>query len=472
MIDIKKLYKKLAEKALHSGQSHIFNNWDALTTQQQENLLRQAESIDFEALVHLTEQDIHSHQNRIFKGQIEPVKPTPIPGTAEEKQRAKKMAEIGERTLRAGKVCALLVAGGQGSRLGFEGPKGFFQISPVMNKSLFQLHCEKILALTKKYRTRIPFYIMTSEANHEETKQYFHNHSYFGLPKSEVFFFQQGMLPALDESGKLILDAPGHLFMNPNGHGGVFEALSRSNALNDMQQRGIEQIFYFQIDNVLIKICDPVFLGYHIHAKAEMSSKVCAKRHAHEKVGVIGKIDGKLGVIEYSDLSEEDKTATGENGELLYNAGSLAIHVIDLTFIRQLEASDFDLPLHVAHKKIPSLNRSGELITPDAPNGYKFEKFIFDALAFVKKSVVLEVDRSEEFSPVKNAEGEDSPFTAQHDLTRFFASWLKEAGFEIPEEEHLSKIRLEISPLFALEKEEFLKKFRGKGKIENGFYLE
>ncbi|MFQ5632468.1 MAG: UTP--glucose-1-phosphate uridylyltransferase, partial [bacterium] len=317
MTNIKQFYEKLAEKALFAGQSHIFQNWEALSADQQKKLLIQAETIDFEALGRLTREYIHTPQNRHFQGHIESVKPISIPKTSAEINLSQKMVPIGEKALRNGSVGVLLVAGGQGSRLGFDGPKGKFPITPVKQKSLFQLHAEKILALNRRYETRIPFYIMTSEANHEETKQFFYTHSYFGLPKTDVFFFQQGMLPALDANGKLILDAPGHLFMNPNGHGGVFEALSQSGVLADLDARGIEYIFYFQVDNVLIKMCDPVFLGHHIDAQAEMSSKVCAKRDAYEKVGVIGKIDGKLGVIEYSDMTEADKTAKDKNGALL-----------------------------------------------------------------------------------------------------------------------------------------------------------
>ncbi|MCA9740521.1 UDPGP type 1 family protein [candidate division KSB1 bacterium] len=469
MISKQAAYHELYKSAQTAGQSHIFRDWDALSEIQQQQLLLQIKSIHFNEITNLAQHHIHDDESTHFSGKIEPVHAIPIPKTTEQKLIAQKMCHIGEEALQSGEVGVLLVAGGQGSRLGFDGPKGIFPITPVLQKSLFHLHAEKIKALSVKYRTRLPFYIMTSQANHAATLAFFAKHDYFGLDSADVFFFQQGMLPALDGTGKMIIDAPGHLFMNPNGHGGVLEALAESSALADMQKRGLQHIYYFQVDNVLAKICDPVFLGYHIEAQAEMSSKVVAKRDAYEKVGVIGKIDGKLGVIEYSDLSEQDKTATTDTGELRYNAGSIAIHIIDVAFIQQFAQHDLGLPWHVAHKKIPYLNEDGQLVQPDAPNGYKFEKFIFDALAFVNKSVVMEVDRDEEFSPVKNSTGEDSPQTAQQAMSRLFAKWLRQAGFTIAEP-GLPKI--EISSLFATDADEFCAKFSGQGKIDSAFYIE
>lgn len=472
MIDIKQLYNQLAEKALRAGQSHIFSNWDQLTDNEKEKLLLQAASLDFEQIKSLAERYMHSKKPTAIVSHFEPVKPIQITGPHANAEEIQKMRRLGELALANGQVAALLVAGGQGSRLGFPGPKGKFPITPVLQKSLFQLHAEKILATCRRYQTRIPFYVMTSDENHIESSEFFADHRYFGLRKADVFFFRQGMMPALDAQGKLIMDAPGHVYMSPNGHGGVLEALSKSGAIQDMLKRGIRYIFYFQVDNILVKICDPIFLGYHIAARAEMSSKAVPKRDAYEKVGVIGKSDGKLGVIEYSDLPDELKTAQDDQGNLLFNAGSIAIHVINLSFIQEFEQAHYELPWHVAYKKVPYLDAQGQTVTPAEPNGYKFEKFIFDALAYVKKSVVLQVDRAEEFSPVKNAEGEDSPQTARRDMTRLFASWFQEAGMDIKFREKGSSPAIEISPLYALDKEEFLRKFAHEKKICTALYLE
>ncbi len=468
MKDADALYHELLDRARRMGQEHIFAYWDQLTRLQKEALLRQVQQMDFE-LLHRLHQTIVANKKPV-NVTLEPVQPIPLPRTEEQKQQTKQMAAVGEQALRDGKVGAILVAGGQGTRLGFDGPKGIFPIGPVTQKSLFQLHAEKLLAARRRYQTRVPWYIMTSESNHEQTVTFFEQHGYFGLPQDDVFFFVQGMMPALDEQGKLIMDRPDHVFMSPDGHGGIFAALKKSGAVEDMQNRGIEYLFYFQVDNVLVKICDPVFLGYHIHQQADMSAKVVPKRDPFEKVGVVGRINGKLGVIEYSDMSDEEKQARDAQGNLLYNAGSIAIHVLSRRFIEKICNQDIELPWHIAHKKVPYLDEQGQTVQPDAPNGYKFERFIFDALNYAERAVVLEVDRSEEFSPVKNAEGEDSPSTARRDMTRLFASWLRTAGFSLPE--NVDDMRLEISPLFALDRDEFLHKVEGHLRIPKAFYLE
>lgn len=463
-------YDQLAERARLAGQEHIFRHWEQLEDSQRDQLLHQVASIDFDRLQTLTETYIHASAATQQRARLQPIRPIPIPSTPEQKKTASEMRHHGEAALRNGKIGCLLVAGGQGSRLGFNGPKGIYPITPVKHKSLFQLHAEKLLAVSRRYGAPIPWYIMTSESNDTETRRFFHKHHYFGLAENDIFFFTQGMVPALDAQGKLILDEPGHIFMNPDGHGGVLNALQRSGALANLRQRGIEHLFYFQIDNVLLQMCDPLYLGYHLHNQADMSAKVVAKRDAFEKVGVIGKIDDRLGVIEYSDLSDEDKQATGSDGKLLYNAGSIAIHVIAVDFIRAIVEKEFSLPWHVAHKKIPYLNEMNELVTPDQPNGYKFETFIFDALTLARRSVILEVDRALEFSPVKNAEGEDSPQTARRDLTRLYANWLQQAGMRLPED-GLERLQVEISPLYALDADELCRKFLSSGVIEREFYL-
>ncbi|MDQ7063421.1 MAG: UDPGP type 1 family protein [candidate division KSB1 bacterium] len=468
MKDARTPYDELLASAREREQEHIFAYWDRLSEQQKDALLQQIQQIDFD-LLHELYQTIAANK-KAADLTFEPVQPIPLPRAEAQKQEAQEMAAVGEQILREGKIGAILVAGGQGTRLGFDGPKGIFPIGPVSQKSLFQLHAEKLLAIRRRYETRVPWYIMTSESNHAATVNFFEDHHYFSLPKEDVFFFVQGMMPALNEQGKLIMDRPDHVFMSPDGHGGIFAALKNSGALEDMRNRGIEYLFYFQVDNVLVKICDPVFLGYHIHQQADMSAKVVSKRDPFEKVGVVGRINGKLGVIEYSDMSDDDKLARDEHGNLLYNAGSIAIHVLSRNFIEKICGNDINLPWHIAHKKVPYIDAQGQTIQPARPNGYKFERFIFDALNYAERAVVLEVDRAEEFSPVKNADGDDSPATARRDMTRLFASWLRAADFPLPE--NVDGMRLEISPLFALDRDEFLNKIEGKLRIPTAFYLE
>ena len=328
-------------------------------------------------------------------------------------------------------MAAFLVAGGQGTRLGFDGPKGAYEIGPVTRRTLFQLHAEKIAALSRRAGKTVPWYIMTSESNHNATVAYFREHAFHGLREDSVRFFRQDMLPAVDRAGKFLLETKSRVFTSPNGHGGSLKALRDSGALADMKERGIDVIFYFQVDNPLVEICDPVFLGRHLEARADMSSKVVRKSSWKEKVGVMGLLGGKLAVIEYSDLPEAAARAVLPDGSLEYWAGSIAIHVLSADFVDRLTRGGFHLPYHRAEKAIPHVDASGREVKPSEKNGIKFETFVFNALAEARNSVTMEVLREEEFSPVKNAEGEDSPATSRRDLTALYLRWLEENGASI-----------------------------------------
>jgi UDP-N-acetylglucosamine/UDP-N-acetylgalactosamine diphosphorylase len=320
---------------------------------------------------------------------------------------------------------------------------------------------------------------MTSETNDAETRALFRRHSFFGLREEDVVFFTQGEMPALDAEGKLILEAPDRIFMNPDGHGGTLRALRRSGALRDMKRRGIEEIFFFQVDNVLLAMCDPLFIGYHLHAQAEMSAKVCAKRDAQEKMGVMGMIDNRMAVIEYSDMSVADKEARLPDGTLKYNFGNLAIHLFKRSFVeREVGDGHADnpssrLPWHLAHKRIHHIDGDGNMVSPSQPNGYKFETFIFDALGDARNVVCMEVDRREEFGGVKNAEGEDSPATAKAAMIDQFARWLEAAGVRVPRDAGGAPgCRIEISPVFALDAQELAAKVSAHLQVGEELYLE
>jgi len=272
------------------------------------------------------------------------------------------------------------------------------------------------------------------------------------------------MWPAMDANGRIVLDRPDHLFMSPDGHGGILAAMRRRGVLDDMAARGLTTLFYFQVDNPLVEIADPVFIGLHNLRSADMSVKVCPKRDPDEGLGVVVERDGRLAVVEYSELTSEQKRATLPDGRLKFRAGSVAIHVFSLAFLRREAAAD--LPLHVAHKKVPFCDDRGRTVRPDKPNAYKFEKFIFDALPDANTAVILEFRREDEFSPVKNASGSDSPDTSRRDMTRKFARWLEECGAAVSKDSDGNPAhRIEIDPCFAASAAEL------KRKLPAGFKL-
>ncbi len=365
-------------------------------------------------------------------------------------EAAAEFRTIGEQLLAEGKVAALIVAGGQGSRLGVAGPKGAVKVSPIKEKTLFAIHSEKVLALGRRHGAAIPLFIMTSEANDAETRACFEENNYFGLSKDDVYFFVQGMLPSITAEGKFILKRDGDLFMNPDGHGGTFTALKVNGCLETMRTRGIEEIFYFQVDNPLVDVCDPLFIGLHSAKGAEMSSKIVRKRDFEEKVGVIGVIDGRTTTMEYSDMPEEIMYAKDKEGQMLYWAGSIAIHVIRRDFVEQLTRDGLALPYHRANKSIPTLGEDG---SEQEIAGIKFETFIFDALPMTSSSVVLECRREDEFGPVKNKSGEDSLISSQQMQSDQHRAWLEAAGVKVA-----PGIKVEISPLFALSAAELKEK--------------
>ncbi len=455
--------KRIIDRVKEMNQAHVLRFIDELDENEKAVFIKQLDDIDFELIEHFRSLLKKGRSQKAHAGELKPPDVIPVPKTKTQINEAEEAAKTGEHLIRQGKIAAFLVAGGQGTRLGYNGPKGCFPIGPVTGKTLFEMHAEKIRAAAEYYGVSIPWLIMTSQANDAQTREYFMENNYLGLPEEDVLFFSQDMVPALDENGKLILDEPGHVFTNPNGHGGSLLALVKSGALEAVEKRGIEMLSYFQVDNVMIKIIDPIFIGYHAQAGAQMSSKMVKKRNKHEKVGVFGIVDGKLTVVEYSDLTEEQMGALDENGQLLYGAGSVAIHMINTSFVKAEVEQGFKLPWHIAHKKIPMIDEKGCAVQPESPNAYKFETFVFEALMDTAKSVIMEVSRQEEFSPVKNAEGEDSPDTARHDMTEYYAKWLEAAGAFVPRDESGNvKGKIEISPLYADTPEAFLEKAPAK----------
>ncbi|WP_295103299.1 UDPGP type 1 family protein [uncultured Candidatus Kuenenia sp.] len=450
-------YKHLIEKAFQTGQYHIFSWWNEITTAEKLHLLKQISSIDFTLLQKLFHESFISASD-MFQKNLQPPPIIGIPENITGKKAAEKAKQVGEESLCNGEIAILTVAGGQGTRLGIDGPKGMLPISPINKKSIFQLHAEKIRALQTKYNAMFPWYIMTSETNDHDTQEFFRSNKFFGLDQQRVYFFTQRMIPTVDMNGKILMNAKSNIVMSPNGHGGTIIALQEKSIINDIKERGVRHIFYHQVDNVLIKMADPVFIGYHLMDGADVSSKVVKKRSPDEKVGVIVSLDGHLHVVEYSELSQEDKYAKNNDGTLKYNAGNIAIHIFSIAFLEKLFQMETYLPYHIAIKKVPFIDLNGNLITPKENNAIKFETFIFDVLKHVKNGVLMEVIRKEEFSPVKNAEGDDSPATAQQDMVNIFGQWLRKAGVAIPKDSNDNvKGLIEINPCFAFNEEDLIK---------------
>jgi len=327
----------------------------------------------------------------------------------------------------------------------------------------------------KRYGGVIAWYIMTSPANHETTKQAFEEKNYFGLEADNVVFFQQGMIPCFDQEGKILLAEPHRIALSPDGHGGSLRALHRSFALEDMARRRIEYISYFQVDNPLVKVIDPLFIGLHALDQAQMSSKAVMKEDPEEKVGVLVLGDGKVRVIEYSDLPRSLAQQRNDEGRLTYELGSVAIHIINRSFVEKINAHGFSLPWHRAQKRVPYVDTHGQVVDPQEPNAVKLETFVFDALPLADVSIILAIERAEEFAPIKNAAGADSPESSRRLQIERAARWLEKAGADVPRRpDRTIDAALEISPLFALDVEELAQKGPLLPPIEPGgsIYIE
>ncbi|MCK4923927.1 MAG: UTP--glucose-1-phosphate uridylyltransferase [Spirochaetes bacterium] len=454
--------------ALHrSNQEHLLRFWEELSDSERDVLMEDIEKVDLDWV-----QKVRPllHEESLSSRIIEKPDIISIPTTPEQIKAETEAESLGEALIGESKTAVFTAAGGQSSRLGLDTPKGTYPVSPVRHKSLFQVHAEKIAFLQEKYDVRIPWLVMVSEINHAQTKGYFEEKGFFGLDTAYVWFLEQGMFPAMDGEGKLLLREKNRVFLNPTGHGGTFSTLADSGALLWLKELGVQEIFYFQVDNVLVKVLDPVFLGYHGARRCEMSSKCVMKRDMGEKIGVFVIEDGALTVVEYSELSAI-KLSDGSQVQDL-RAGSIAIHITNVDFALQITAGQLNLPLHVAHKAIPHVDRSGRKVKPSKPNGYKFETFIFDALKHVHNTIIMEVDRGQEFSPLKNETGEDSPQTVLRDQLRFFTGWFEAAGISIPRDgKGEPRYGLEVAPSFAAFREDFLQKIDRSMRVEGDIYI-
>lgn len=423
--------------------------WGELDEAGRRQLARQIESVDFEQVASLYEQQSAAHDWAALARRASP--PSAVRLADRAGRKGDPARQRGVEALKAGKIGVLLVAGGQGSRLGFEHPKGMFSIGPVSGASLLQIHFEKAVSAARRYGAVVPIYVMTSPVTHDEQVAFLKEHDHFGMRAEDVILFCQSTMPAVDAgNGKLLLAEKDSLFLSPDGHGGTVAALEAGGAIADMRRRGIEHLFYLQVDNPLTPICDAEFIGDHLLAESDFSSMACAKQTPQDRLGNFALIDGRLHVIEYSDLPDDVAEKRDANGSLVFWAGSVAIHMFRVAFLERMLALKDALPFHVARKKVAHVNDAGDHVEPEEPNALKFERFIFDLLPHAKNPIVVEYAEQEVFAPVKNAPGanRDTPEYVQQFMVAQHRQWLKAAGTEVAD-----GVAVEISPLWALDAE-------------------
>lgn len=466
-------YQETLDRLKRVGQEHLLRFFVKLDEKQKSALLDQIGSLDLESLPALVDRYVRNPAKHVAPSGMLPVDAYPYnPRSSRKPWDRAKYHRTGEDLLRAGKVAAFMVAGGQGSRLGYDGPKGCFRAGEVSRRSLFEFFGLGIRRAEQQFGRPVPWYIMTSAQNHASTQAYFSEHRSFGLDPANIMFFQQGMLPSFDiKTGKVLLARQDEVATNPDGHGGSIAALDRSGAIADMKRRGIEHLSYFQVDNPIVRTLDPVFLGLHARApdsSGEMSSKMIPKTDPGEKVGVFASVEKNgrrvVEVIEYSDFPPALAQEKLPDGSLRFNAGSIAVHVLGVAFLEKLAGDpNFELPFHRAEKKVPCIDiESGEAIQPTSNNGVKLEKFIFDAVPLCRASVVLETDRIEEFAPIKNASGVDSAESSAQIQTLRAARWLESCGVKVPKKaDGFPDCVLEIDPLHGAEPDDLRDRAKG-----------
>lgn len=402
---------RIRAKLKAHGQEHLLAYYDELNKEEQKKLLEQIEEIDWDTLALW-------NREKPRAGKITPIE---VMKREEIERRREEFFALGSKKVKEGKVAAVLLAGGMGTRLGLTGPKGAFDIGVDKHLYIFECLIHNLQKNCSACGGVVPLYVMTSELNDEKTRAFFREHDYFGYPEKAIAFFKQEMSPCVDENGKVLLEGKGKIAVSPNGNGGWYSSLHRAGLLKDAKKRGVEWFNVFAVDNVLQNIADPVFVGAAMQSNMGTAAKVVRKSCPEEKVGVLSFVDGLPGVIEYYELGEELAAKRDENGDLVYSSGVILNYLFRADKLEKVAKEK--IPVHVVKKKIPYLNEEGELVKPQTENGYKFETLILDMIRLVGSCLPFEVEREKEFAPVKNAQGVDSVETARE--------LLKKNGIEI-----------------------------------------
>lgn len=483
---------ELASLLAPFGQQHLLAFWDQLNAAEQQVLAEQIRDVDFALVQSLVEAYVLGAPGTPGA----PQQPELPPGVAAYSLPAESPAvlaagAVGPPAIRldgsgsrhspeearckgidawsSGKVGVILVAGGQGTRLGFNHPKGLYPIGPVSGCSLLQILCEKVLATERRYGIDLPLYIMTSRATHDETCAFLQQHSWFGLLAEQVVIFRQASLPAVDaQTGRVLLESPHSLALAPDGHGGLLRALAANGVMQDMRDRGLERLFYMQVDNPLVALGEPLFLGWHLLTDSELSTQVVAKQAPEERLGNVVQVDGCVQIIEYSDLPADAAARRQPDGSLVLWAGNIAVHLFEMPLLARFSSPQCMLPFHVARKKVPFIDASGHKVQPQHENACKFEQFIFDLLPHARNALVVEVDAEQAFAPLKNAPGSarDAPEHVQERMVRLHRRWLRAAGMQVA-----SGVKVEISPLAALSADDLAGRLPQDWRIDSDTYI-
>jgi UDP-N-acetylglucosamine/UDP-N-acetylgalactosamine diphosphorylase len=457
--------KVCVAKAHEAGQSHLFDHWDDLSGEAQRLLVSDLQSINFQQVKRLLHHHRHGTAPSSDVDALLPLQadtlPTPhAPGNEPAENGGIDFDDAlaaGEEALRSGIIALVTLSGGVGTGPLGE-PTGLLAVGPVTGKSVFQLHAEKIRAINRRYRTSLRWTIVVHPDAFEQITTFFKKNNHFGLNASDVVFVPQPRLPLVDRRGRFVLSKPGRLALQPNGHGGIIEELFDEKGLAETKSRGTEHLFFFQVDNPLVRIADPLFIGYHLLAGSEATSKSISRDDAAEELGVFCQAGDSTGVIEYSELPEEKRRLTESDGSLAFDTGNLAVHLFRTDFFERLANENIHLPCHAVERCFPCVNRRGKIERPTEPNCFEFSCFLFDVLWLAKSSSVVSVPREDEFSPIRNTGGSHSPQSAQRDLSCLYARWLRDCGASFAGATEDALPAIEISPLYALDKNELKSK--------------
>ena len=456
-------FNELKQKYEKAGQGHVFQYWEELKPAEQGAIYKQLAPIDPEHINKITETALNppAETEEEKNPKLEQLPDSVTSSVIDSKEGdLNKWYDSGLKLISENKVGVVLMAGGQGTRLGSSAPKGCFDIGLPSKKSLFQLQAERIGKLqnlaSKTYNKEdvsVPWYIMTSGPTRKPTEQFFEENKYFGLNRNNVIFFEQGVLPCISNDGKILLENKGKVAVAPDGNGGLYQALISSGVVQDMDKRGIKHVHAYCVDNCLVRVADPTFIGFSAEKDVEIATKVVRKRNAAESVGLIMQKNGKPAVVEYSEIDQELAEAkdSKDSGLLKFRAANIVNHYYSFRFLESIPDWAHKLPHHVAKKKIPCVNDKGEQIKPEKPNGIKLEQFVFDCFPFLPmdKFACMEVKREDEFSPLKNAKGtgEDDQDTSRRDILLQGKRFLEEAGATVVSED--ADAGVEVSPLIS-----------------------